>query len=184
MGNFRIFLIAVFLSFGAAACSTIPENGSVLNASISTGIARNQAETEKIITAFADVQRAILDEKWDEIYKKTENEYVARNPSVPSADNLSHEDRRKIAANAGEVYSTLLGEIAKVEASLIASTRKNSQTLIDMNDEVTKYLASLEDLEEARSAIADKAANALGLDFDDIRAKFDGLAEKLVKGEF
>jgi len=65
----RRVLTWVFIFWGTLAltgCASIPKNGAVLSARVSQGIERNQTETEKIIHALADVERAVLDERWEE----------------------------------------------------------------------------------------------------------------------
>lgn len=173
----QIIIVLMLLIMPLAACSNVPENGSVLNSMVSQGIAKNQLETEKIIKALADVERAVLNEKWDDIYEKTEAKYVAdRGLNVNS---LTHEQRRAIAANSSQVYFSLKAEIATIEAGLVAQTQANSNAIIAVNDTVTEYLLSLEKLDVATGKIRNKISSVTGIDFSVIIGKAVELISKL-----
>lgn len=165
-------MLAVISLFG---CTSIPENGSMLNQKVSEGIARNQIEVEKIIKALADVERAILDEEWGTIYEKIETEYVTKHRIQPP---LTPEQRRAIAANAAKTYYGLLKQISSIEHTLVSQTRANSEALIAMNDEVSKYLLSVESLDAARKNVESQLKAIVGIDMSSI----SGLANTLVGG--
>jgi hypothetical protein len=156
-------------------CSTVPQNGSVLNRKVSEGINKNQIEVAKIIKALADVERNILNEEWDNIYAKVENKYMVKHAIVNAAF-LTQDQRRAIAANAAETYHNLLSDIKGVEETLQSQTQANANILIEINDEVTKYLLSTEKFDEATNNIKNKIAGLLGLDLTSL----SGLAKKLV----
>lgn len=171
------FLILFLLIVPLFGCSTTPQNGSVLNQRVSDGIERNQVEIEKIIMALGDVERAILDQEWDNIYAKVEKAYMAKN-SIATEMSLTQEQRAAIAANAAKTYYDLLEKISSTERTLINQTRANSKTLVDANDEVTKYLLSVEKLESASNNIKEKLSSFVGLDLSSIT----GLAKSLIGG--
>ena len=165
------FLAALLL----AGCSSIPENGSVLNQHVSDGISKNQIEVEKIIAALADVERAILDQEWNAIYVKVENAYMQKH-SVADAASLTQDQRRAIAANAAKSYYDLLDSISDVERELVSKTRANSNTIIRINDEVTRYLLSVEEFDAAKSNIKAKLSTIVGIDL----SSMSGLANNLI----
>lgn len=167
------FLVTLLL----VGCSSIPKHASILNQQVSEGISKNQTEVEKIIKALADVERAILDQKWDMIYAKVENAYIRRH-ALADAASLTQDQRRAVAANAAKTYYDLLDKISEIERVLVSRTRANSNTIIEINDEVTKYLLSLEELDVAKSNINSKLSNILGVDLSSI----SGLANNLIGG--
>lgn len=169
-----INLLAILL---IAGCSTIPRNASILNEKVSEGIRRNQIEIEKIIMALADVQRAILDQEWDNLYQKIEQKYMSRK-SIADPSNLTQDDRKSIAANAAKTYYDLLDEINSKENEIKLQSRQNAEKLIEINDEISKYLLSLEKLDEARNKVVQKLGELTGIDF----SKLDGLTKKLIGG--
>ncbi len=173
----KVTLLFTLSAMLMAGCSSIPENGSILNQQVSEGIVKNQAEVEKVIKALADVERAILDEEWDTIYLKVENAYLKKN-SVADSASLTQDHRRAIAANAAKIYYDLLNEISKLEIDLVSKTRNNSNILIRINDEVTKYLLSLEELEAAKSNIINHLSTMTEIEFSDM----SGLAQNLIGG--
>lgn len=172
----KLVVSLLLLTAPLIGCSSIPENGALLNAKVSEGIAKNQLETEKIIKALGDVERAILNEKWDDIYAKVEEKYLARH-SVAEAD-LTQAQRRAIAANAAKTYYDLRDDISAIEAGLVAKTKANAQAVIDVNDVVTNYLMSLEKLDAATGKIRTKIEDITGIDFSDISGK----AVELIEG--
>lgn len=167
-------LLAMFLIIG---CYKIPRNASILNEKVSEGIRRNQVEIEKVITALADVQRAILDQEWDNLYQKIEQKYMS-SESIADPSTLTQDDRRRIAANAGKTFYDIKNEISLKENELKLQSRQNAEKLIEINDEVSKYLLSLEKLDEARNNVVQKLGELTGIDF----SKLDGLAKKLIGG--
>lgn len=173
----KTLLILLLVVVPLAGCGTVPKNGSVLNQKVSEGIQKNQLEVEKIIKALADVERAILDQEWDNIYVKVEKAYMTKH-SVATAASLTQDQRKAIAANAAKTYYDLLGKIAAIERTLVAQTQANSKTLVETNDEVTKYLLSVEKLDVATSNIKNKLASLVGIDLSSI----SGLAKNLIGG--
>ncbi|MDS1310086.1 hypothetical protein [Marinobacter xiaoshiensis] len=173
----KIPIVFLLMILSLVGCSTIPRNGSILNQQVSDGIIRNQIEVEKIIKALADVERAILDKEWDSLYVKIENAYIAKH-SVADGASLTQDQRKSIAANASKVYFGLLHKISDVEKSLISKTNANSKILIEINDEVSRYLLSIQELAEAKININNKLSNMTGVDLSNI----SGIAHNLVGG--
>ena len=171
----KTITMSLFPVFLIAGCSTIPENASILNEKVSEGIKRNQVETEKIITALADVQRAILDEEWDNLYQKIEEKYMSsKNITDPSA--LSQGDRRRIAANAAKTYYGILNKINSKEKILKLQSRQNAEKLIETNDEISKYLLSVVRLDEARANVVQKLGELTGVNISEL----DGFTKSLI----
>ncbi len=158
----KIIIVSISLFVLFSGCSTIPKNASILNAKVSEGIKRNQIETEKIITALGDIQRAILDEEWDNIYAKTEKKYLSSH-SISDPTTLTQQDRNAIAVNASEAYNNLLNEISEREKAIKQQTRQNTEILIEINDEISYYLLSLERLDAARSNVTQLLDNIIGI---------------------
>lgn len=164
MPRILIPLILAPLLFG---CASIPENAALLNQRVSDGIQRNQTETDAIVTALADVERAMLDRHWDELYQRIETAYLAKhNIADPAA--LDHDQRRAIAATAADAYSRIQDAIEAKEVELLTRTRANTQTLVDLNGEISKYLASVHDLDTAQAAIAQHLGELTGIDIQEL----------------
>lgn len=173
----KVTLFCVLTALLLAGCSSIPENGSMLNQQVSEGVGKNQTEVEKIIKALADVERAILDQEWNTIYVKAENAYMKKH-SVSDAASLTQDQRRAIAVNAAKTYYDLLDRISEVEKQLVSKTRANSNAIIGINNEVTKYLLSVEELDAARSNIKTKLSTMAGIDLSNM----SGVANNLIGG--
>lgn len=165
-------LLAALLIVG---CSTIPKNGALLAAKLGEGLERNQAETEKIIAALADTQRAILGEKWKPLYKSIEEAYMAKH-GVADAKDLTQDQRRAIAVQSGNVWEKLRGEIDAVEAGLIKQSRANTAQLAEINSTIQKYLLSLEKLDASQRAVLGRLEGITGVNLSSLT----GLADKLV----
>lgn len=165
-------LLAALLVNG---CSTIPKNGALLAAKLGEGLERNQAETEKIIVALADTQRAILGEKWKPLYKTIEEAYMTKH-GVADARDLTQDQRRAIAVQSGNVWEKLRGEIDAVEAGLIKQSRANTAQLVEINSTIQRYLLSLEKLDASQRAVLGKLEGVTGINLSSLT----GLAEKLV----
>ena len=138
-------IITVGILLFMTGCASVPKGTSFISYKVTEGIQRIQVENEKIIKAFADVERAILDEKWNDIYLKTEKMYFDKN-KIPSPSQLTHDDRRKIATNAALIRENVLNEISMQENKLIKDTQSNTNTVVMMNDEVIGYLNSLKSI--------------------------------------
>ncbi|HUG13236.1 MAG TPA: hypothetical protein VMM36_19620 [Opitutaceae bacterium] len=172
----RVALALAACVFLFAGCTTIPKNGALLSARLSEGIQRNQAETEKIITALAATQRAILDEEWDGLYVKVETAYLEKNGISDSAS-LTQDQRSTLAANMSQVWEDLSGAIDAKEAELIAQSRENTVQLVAMNESVQMYLLSVEKLDASRAAIAQRVSAITGLDLNGLGTLADRLLE-------
>ena len=158
-----------------AGCSTIPKNASKLSATLTEGIKKNGTECEKIIVALADVQRAILNEKWDDIYARVEKKYFdSRN--ITDAKTLTEADRRRIAANAAKTFYDLKEDIAAKEKALKLQLQENTTRLVEINDSIQGYLLSLEKLDQSRSAVTKKVSELAGVDLSSL----SGYADKLI----
>ena len=157
----NLMIVSLLLIFGG--CASIPKNGAQLNSQVSLGIQRYQQEVESIIKTLGDVQRAILDEKWEEIYRKAEHKY-RNEQGLDPASPLSQEQRIDVATIASGHREDILKEIEVLESELINKTRKNSFTLIEVNDHVTSYLLSLQKLDAAKQDITNKISSLVGID--------------------
>jgi len=159
-----------------AGCPTIPKNGALLAAELTKGLERNQTETEKIITALAEIQRTILSEGWERIHAQVEKGYRAENKLAADAP-LNEVQRAEVAAVAAKTYYDLRAVIAAKEADLKAATRGNTTQLIAINETVQKYLLSVEKLDASRTAITGQLQQLTGIDFSSL----NGLAGQLLK---
>lgn len=162
------FLVSLLFALLLIGCASIPKGSSYVSLKVTEGIQRIQTENEKIIKALADTERAILDEKWDDIYAKTEKKYMEKY-KISDPSQFTHDDRRKIAANAALARETILKEIAKKENELIEKSRSNSDTVIMMNDEVVRYLNSLENIKETRNRINNMFDKFTGIDISNLQ---------------
>lgn len=156
-----IALLIGYITF--TGCASIPENGALLNAQVSAGIQRHQQAIEIFIKAIADIERNILDEKWEEIYLSSEDEYRSDH-HIAQAAQLTLDQRIDIAAIAAAVREDILNTIITKEDYLIGETRHNALLLIDINDCVTEYLLSLQELDRVREDIANKFKSLTGID--------------------
>ncbi len=171
------FWLTIFLGATLMGCASVPPGAASLAEQLGTGIQRNQTEVEKIIHQFADVERAVLDEKWEGLYADVEKRYLAKRGLASTA--MKQEDRRKVAANAAKVREDLLSEIATIEAGLIASSQKNTKQLTDMTVELQKYLLSLQTLDESRGKVNALVQGVTGVNVQSL----SGLVTRKLAGE-
>lgn len=160
-------LIPLVLAPLLLGCASIPENAALLNQRVADGIERNQAETDAIIATLAEVERAVLDRHWDELYQRIETAYLAKH-GIADASALDHDQRRAIAATAADAHFRIRDAIDAKETELRNRTRANTQTLVDLNGEVTKYLASVHDLDTAEAAVAQRLGELTGVDIHEL----------------
>ncbi len=172
-----IFLLVVVPLTGCASNNLVQKNGSSLNQKVGEGIQKNQVEIEKMIRALADVERAVLDQGWDNVYSRVEKSYMAKH-AVTAEASLAQDQRTVIAASAAKTYHNLRGKIAAIENTLISQTRSNSKTIVEINNEVTKYLLAVRNLDSASSNIESKLASMVGINLSGI----SGLAKSLIEG--
>ncbi len=126
--------------------------------------------------ALADVERAILDEKWDMIYARVEQRYLAH-AGTPAPAALTQDDRRRIAANAAQVRNTILDDIATKGTDLVMKSRANARKVIEVNTVVQHYLLSLQEFDEARANIAKAINEITGVDLTGL----SGVVNKTIK---
>jgi len=168
------FLIVIF----TAGCVAVPKDSARLSVRVTDGINRLQEQTEAIIKTVGNIERGILDEKWEEIYRKTEEAY-RRKKSLATDAALSAEDRLNIATNAAAVREKILSEIAATEDKLIKTSRSNTASVVGMNEEVTKYLLSIQKLDEANKAMMDLLKQVSGVDVRELLGKAKNSVGKL-----
>jgi hypothetical protein len=167
----RAFLLLTLVAaLGLCGCPAIPKNAAALTAKVSEGILRNQAETERIIHTLAEVERGVLDDRWEEIYQSTETAYRKKKGMTSDAA-LSFDDRLNVATNAAAVRDGILKEISDIEANLISQSRANSQKVVEMNEEVHRYLLSLQSLQEANDDLSRKLQEITGVDVSGLVGK-------------
>ena len=146
---------SLLISFSVVGCGSIPENGAVLNQKVTEGIERNQAQVENIIAALAQTQRATLEKKWEVIFPLTVKKYML-DKSVSSDNLLTPDQWNDISVNARNVYQGFLDIINDKEETLIYETKENSNTLMEISEEVSRYFLSTKELEIARLNTARK----------------------------
>jgi len=161
----KYFLVAWAITMSVAGCTKVPENGAMLSATVTVGIQRMEGQTETMITALADGERAILDERWEEIYKSSESKYRTQN-SLTVDGELSQNQRIEVATIAASSREQILGHIAAKETELKAQAQENAKHVIDANHAVQDYLLSLQVLDAARVRAEETIAEVSGTDVD------------------
>lgn len=159
-----LILVPLFFVIG---CSSVPQNASILSEHISVGITKAQEETEKIINTLAEVEFGVLDEKWETIYKDSEQLY-RNQEGLSKSDTLSEENRIDIATIAAGHRENILKMIDEKKNALINKTRTNTQKLIGLNETVRKYLLSLEALDKSNQQANELINGIIGVDVKNI----------------
>ena len=150
----------------------------MLSASVTQGIQRMEGQTEAMIEALANVERAVLDEGWENMYRSCEAKYRAKNALAADVA-LSEEQRIQIATIAAAAREQILALIAAKEAELKAQTQKNGQHVIDANHVVQEYLLSLQELDAARSKAEKSIADLTGIEVDKLSRTTERALQKL-----
>lgn len=155
-----LFIIVIIVGGG---CATIPKDASVLSESVNRGIDSMQTQCEVIIKAMGDIERAILDEKYDEICDSAEAKY-RRSNNIPGDQMLSSENWKDLTVIIISVRENILAEIEDKENNLIELTRLNAMQVQSINGEVQRYILSLEKYDEATTQISALTKRVVGID--------------------
>jgi hypothetical protein len=166
-----------FLLFLTASCASIPKDAVILTGQVSVGIERMQAQTEIIIGVVGDIERAMLDERWEGIYHGAEAQYLQKH-QVPSGAALTQDQRNDIAVAASSVREDILAAIASKEKELIQASRDNAAQVIEINTVVERYMLSLEKIEASRQKTKDLLDKITGVPLGSLV----GIVEAKLKG--
>lgn len=159
---FILILILVFMT----SCYSIPKNSSLVG-EVDGAIIVIQEENDKLIKALGDVQRAFLDDKFEQIYNSVESKYRAKN-NIPNNASLTTEQNLDVTANVIAVRDIILAEILGKEKQLYNQSHANFNKLRTINAAVKEYLDSIQSLKEARSEASKKLGEIAGIDFKEI----------------
>ena len=174
----RIFVFIPAAILITVGCGTVATEGSLLNEQVNTGIEQYQLYVENIIRALADTERAILSQRWEEIYAYAEEEVRAEHGLYPT-DRMNHQQILETATLAALVREEIADEIDSREQNLIEDSRANADLLIAVNHIVTAYLMSQEELEQAKDRINQKIQDITGIDTDKLTGTVFSLIEEL-----
>ncbi|PKG42531.1 hypothetical protein [Psychroflexus sp. MES1-P1E] len=177
----QILITLTFLVI--VSCASIPKNASILSSSVTQGIERLQAENENVIKALADIERAILDEDWDNIYNLIEDKYRTK-LNIPKGTSLTRDQTIDIATGAAAVREELLKTISSKENALILKSKENSQKVININKEVQNYLLSLEKYSEANEKVNALTKKIIGINPSDIIGTIDNNIQNTINNYF
>lgn len=169
-------LVGLSMVISLTACSTVPKEASLLNDKVSTGIQTYQANVEQIIKQFAASQRAFKDKIWSKLYDDVQAEYIKKH-NIADASKLSNYDHKYIARQTQDGFNLLVAEINEKEAALISQSKSNANALITANDEVTKYLMSLETHDESRQKVRESLSKITGIDLSSFAQQLERLSQ-------
>ena len=150
-----------------AGCPSIPEGAAALSEQVGVGIERMQEENEKVIRALADVQRGIVDEAWERMYRDAEAQY-RHDEGLAAGDVLTEEHRIDVATAAAGLKDDLLAEIKAKEDALLVQSQQNAQQVKALNDTVQDYLVSLEQFRAAREKARELVEQIVGVDVSEL----------------
>ena len=162
----RLVLVLIFILMFMTGCYSIPKNSSLVG-EVDGAIVVMQEENDKLIKALGDVQRAILDDKFEQIYANVESKYRKKN-NIPAGTLLTSEQNLDVTANVIAVRDLILAEIAGKEKQLYEQSHANFNKLRTINAAVKEYLDSIQSLKEARSEATRKLGEITGIDFKEI----------------
>lgn len=165
--NFVVLISVAICLLLTGACASVPKDAIILSSTVTDGIKRMQIENEKVIKAFVDVQRNVLDETYEKIYVSVENKYI-KDKSIQASTPLTKDQQLDITANVIAVRDEILKHIQTKEEELLAHSRANSEKVIEINEQVKKYLKSLSDLNDANDKIKKLLGEMTGVNLDDI----------------
>lgn len=171
-----IFVLISSLLF-MTGCYSIPKNSSLVG-EVDGAIVVLQEENDKLIKALGDIQRAILDEKFEQIYADVENKYRDSN-NISNELALTTEQNLDVTANVIAVRDLILTDIAEKEKQLYDQSHANFDKLRTINAAVKEYLDSVQSLKEARSEATKKLSEISGVDFGDINTFAESLEKSL-----
>jgi uncharacterized protein YoxC len=158
-------------------CYSIPKNSSLVG-EVDGAIVVLQEENDKLIKALGDVQRAILDDKFERIYADVESKYREKN-NIPTETSLTSEQNLDVTANVIAVRDLILAEISEKEKKLYEQSHANFNKLRTINAAVKEYLDSVQSLKEARSEATKKLSEISGIDFNEINKFTESLKKPM-----
>jgi hypothetical protein len=151
------------MMLACVSCTTVPKNGAMLADSVTLGIQRMESQTEAMIETLAAVERNVLDERWEELYRRSEALFREKS-QIPSNVTLDETQRIAVATLSARARDTILAVIADKEVELKSQSLKNANQVIEANRAVRDYLMSVEDLDAARQRTNKTLAELSGLD--------------------
>ena len=160
-----MFVLILILAF-MMGCYSIPKNSSLVG-EVDGAIVVMQEENDKLIKALGDIQRVILDDKFEQIYANVESKYRKKN-SIANGTSLTSEQNLDVTANVIAVRDKILAEISGKEKQLYDQSHANFNKLRTINAAVKEYLDSIQSLKEARSEASKKLGEIAGIDFKEI----------------
>lgn len=171
-----VFILISILVF-MTGCYSIPKNSSLVG-EVDGAIVVLQEENDKLIKALGDVQRAILDDKFEQIYANVETKY-REDKNISSGTPLTSEQNLDVTANVITVRDLIQSEIAGKEKQLYEQSHANFNKLRTINSAVKEYLDSVQSLKEARGEATKKLSEISGIDFNEINKFTESLKKPM-----
>lgn len=160
----KIIFVLAFVVVWASGCRSVPKDSSLVG-EVDKAIVVIQEENDKLIKALGDVQRNILDEKFEQIYANIESKYRQKY-NIPEDALLTAQQNLDVTANVIVARDHILYEIAQKEQQLYEQSHTNFNKLRTINKAVKQYLDSLQSLNEAQYEATKKLEEIIGIDLD------------------
>ena len=154
--------LCALASLGVFGCARTPASAIALSGQVAQGVRHMQADTERVIAALADTQRAALDDAWEATYASAERRF--RESEGIGAAELTLAQRTAVAAIAAATRERALGEIATKQAELVDASRANAGAVLAMHDAVTAHLFSIRSAQHTREEVVTLLDSMTGLD--------------------
>lgn len=162
-----IALLTLTACLALAGCASVPPGSAEVNAKVSSGIGEMRDRHIQTVRGLATMARERVQEAWDD---RIVPDLIAR-IRAEQGGQLDDDAIASIVATAAEVRDDLFALIDAEEKEVVAQLRANYATLTRINDQVTAYLASAENLSRARSRVMDGLLQSADIDVDAVTAK-------------
>ena len=160
----KMMLVSSFLII-VSGCASVPPGATTTNQTVSQGILKLEAQHKSTVRAFASSARASVFQVWDyEILHRIIDDERKRH----GTNTLTPSQAAVAAATAADVREKLISQINQHENLLLKQVEQNYRGLISINDVVTGYLASLEDLKSASDTVNQELMSMAGISIEEL----------------
>jgi len=160
-------MVAAGVACALLGCAGGEREAALLASQVEGGIERLHERQREVIGALADVQRAAVDERWEDIYTRAESGYRAGEGVAPDAP-LTPEQRAGAAAVAAAARERLLDDIAARQNELERQSRSNADAVVAMQRELERYLLTRADAADARRRMRELLEQITGVDIESL----------------
>lgn len=136
---FRLLLLAPVALL--TACAQVPISAIDANRQVGTGISSLSANGQDAVAAWEEVALALLDERWGQIYKRSDSEYRKKR-QIAASSALTADQAEEVAGLATLIRDDARKKIIGKANEMRKVISGNTKTTLEANESVTQLLIS------------------------------------------